>query len=225
VVAASKHVVLGLMSGRPLNIKWGTEHIPAILEIWYPGTQGGNAVANVLFGDAVPGGKLPFAWPRDVGQIPINYAHNRTQAPEDQGKRYWGEESTPLFPFGYGLSYSTFEFSNLRISRSEIRPGESLDVQVDLENTGNTAADEVAQLYIHQEYGSASRPVRELKGFERVALAPHEKKTLHFSLGKEELSYWNSAKKDWVLDRAVFDVWAGGDSDATLHSSFTVAGP
>jgi len=224
VVAASKHVVLGLMSGRPLNIKWATEHIPAILEVWYPGTQGGNAVANVLFGDAVPGGKLPFAWPRDVGQIPINYAHNRTQAPEDQGKRYWGEESTPLFPFGYGLSYSTFEFSNLRVSRSEIGPGESLDIQVDLENTGNTAADEVAQLYIHQEYGSASRPVRELKGFERVTLAPHEKKTLHFSLGKEELSYWNSAKRDWVLDRAVFDVWAGGDSEATLHSSFTVTG-
>jgi len=224
VVAAGKQVVLVLMSGRPLNIKWATEHIPAILEVWYPGTQGGNAVANVLFGDAVPGGKLPFAWPRDVGQIPINYAHNRTQAPQDQGKRYWEEESTPLFPFGYGLSYSTFEFSNLRISRSEIRPGESLDAEVDVENTGNRAADEVAELYIHQEYGSASRPVRELKGFERVTLAPHEKKTLHFSLGEEELSYWNSAKRDWVLDRAVFDVWVGGDSEATLHSSFAVTG-
>ena len=106
------------MAGR-LNIQWAAQHVPAILEVWYPGTQGGNAVANLLFGDAVPGGKLPFTWPRDVGQVPMIYAHNTTQSPNDQGKRYWGEESTPLFPFGYGLSYSTFQFSNLKLSRSQ----------------------------------------------------------------------------------------------------------
>jgi beta-glucosidase len=222
VAATRMPVVLVLLSGRPLNIKWAAQHIPAILEAWYPGTQGGNAVANLLFGDAVPGGKLPFAWPRDVGQIPINYAHNTTQSPENQGKRYWDEESTPLYPFGYGLSYSTFAFSDLKISQPQIKPGESIEVSFDVENTGSSAADEVAQLYVHQRFGSASRPVRELKGFERVTLAAHAKKTLHMSLGTQELSYWSTAKKDWVEEPANFDIWVGGNSDATLHGSFEV---
>jgi beta-glucosidase len=222
VVATGKPVVVLLMNGRPLNIKWAVQHVPAILDIWYPGTQGGAAVANLLFGDATPAGKLPFTWPRDVGQVPISYAHNRTQAPQDQGKRYWDEESTPLFPFGYGLSYSSFQYSNLRLSRSEIKRDDTLDVSVDLENKGDVPADEVAQLYIHQQYGSASRPVRELKGFERVALAPGERKTLHFSLGKDQLAYWNSAKQDWVFDVSTFDVWVGSNSDADLHSQFSV---
>ena len=223
VVATRKPVVLLLMNGRPLDIKWAVQHVPAILDIWYPGTQGGAAVANLLFGGATPAGKLPFTWPRDVGQVPISYAHNRTQAPEDQGKRYWDEESVALFPFGYGLSYSSFQYSDLQLSHSTIKPGDTLDVSVDLENTGNIRADEVAQLYVHQQYGSASRPVRELKGFERVVLAPHEKKTLHFSLEKDQLAYWSSAKKDWVLDSAAFDVWVGSNSDANLHSQFTIA--
>jgi beta-glucosidase len=222
VAATGKPVVLVLMNGRPLNIKWASAHIPAILDVWYPGTQGGNAVANLLFGDAVPGGKLPFTWPRDVGQIPIYYAHNTTQAPENQGTRYWDEESTPLYPFGYGLSYSKFAFSNLRLSRSEIKAGETIDVSVDIENTGAGAADEVAQLYIHQKYGSTSRPVRELKGFERVTLAAHEKKTVHFSLGNEELIYWSTATKSWVEEPAAFDAWAGADSSAQLHANFAI---
>jgi beta-glucosidase len=223
LVAAHKPLVLLLMNGRPLNIVWAAAHVPAILEIWYPGTQGGHAVANLLFGDAVPGGKLPFAWPRSVGQIPINYAHNTTQSPQDQPKRYWDEESTPLYPFGYGLSYSTFAFSNLKLGADHLKPGESLDVSVDVENTGATTADEVAQLYIHQQSGSTSRPVRELKGFARVTLAPHEKKTLHFPLGKAELSYWSTAKKDWVEEPSQFDVWAGTDSTASLHASFLLS--
>ena len=222
VAATRKPIVLVLLNGRPLNIKWAAQHIPTILEAWYPGTQGGNAVANLLFGDAVPGGKLPFAWPRDVGQIPINYAHNTTQAPENQGKRYWDEESTPLYPFGYGLSYSTFAFSDLKISQTQIKPGESIEVSFDVENTGTSAADEVAQLYVHQRFGSASRPVRELKGFERVSLAAHAKKTLHMSLGTPELSYWNTAKKDWVEEPANFDIWVGGNSEAGLHGSFEI---
>lgn len=222
IVATGKPVVLLLMSGRPLNIKWAAEHVPSILEIWYPGTQGGNAVSNLLYGDAVPGGKLPFAWPRDHGQIPINYAHNTTQQPERQGKRYWDEESTPLFPFGYGLTYSTFRFSNLKLCCDSIKLGETLDVTVDVENTGSISADEVAQLYIHQQYGSTSRPVRELKGFQRCTLAAHEKKTLHFSVGKDELSYWSTAKKSWVQELSTFDIWLGPDSTASLHATFTV---
>ncbi|MGC1617959.1 MAG: beta-glucosidase BglX [Candidatus Acidiferrum sp.] len=222
VAATGKPVVLVLLNGRPLNIKWASEHVPAILEAWYPGTQGGNAVANLLFGDAVPGGKLPLTWPRDVGQVPIYYAHNTTQAPENEGKRYWDEESTPLYPFGYGLSYSTFSFSNLKLNRSEIKAGETIDASVDVENTGSATADEVAQLYIHQRYGSTSRPVRELKGFQRITLAAHEKKTVHFSLGNEELTYWSTAKKDWVEEAAAFDIWAGGNSDARLHADFSI---
>jgi beta-glucosidase len=222
VAATGKPVVLVLFNGRPLNVQWAAQHIPAILDAWYPGTQGGNAVANLLFGDAVPGGKLPITWPRDVGQVPIYYAHNTTQAPQNQGKRYWDEESTPLYPFGYGLSYSKFTFSNLRLSRNEIKPGETIDVSVDLENIGVTSADEVAQLYIHQQYGSTSRPVRELKGFERVTLAAHEKKTLHFSLGNDELTSWSTAKKAWVEEPATFDVWAGADSTAKLHANFAI---
>jgi beta-glucosidase len=222
VAATGKPVVLVLLNGRPLDIQWASAHIPAILDVWYPGTQGGNAVANLLFGDAVPGGKLPFTWPRDSGQVPIYYAHNTTQAPENQGKRYWDEESTPLYPFGYGLSYSKISFSNLKLSRSEIKPGETIDVSVDLENTGVSSADEVAQIYIHQQYGSTSRPVRELKGFERVTLAAHEKKTVHFSLGNDELTYWSTATKSWVEEPATFDVWVGADSTASLHANFNI---
>jgi beta-glucosidase len=222
VAGTGKPVVLVLFNGRPLNIKWASQHVPAILDAWYPGTQGGNAVANLLFGDAVPGGKLPITWPRDVGQVPIYYAHNTTQAPENQGKRYWEEESTPLYPFGYGLSYSKFAFSNLKLSRTEIKPGESIDVTVDLENRGATSADEVAQLYIHQQFGNTSRPVRELKGFERITLAAHEKKTIHFSLGNDELTYWSTTTKSWVEEPATFDVWVGADSTAQLHANFNV---
>jgi beta-glucosidase len=222
VAATGKPVVLVLLNGRPLDIRWASQHIPTILEAWYPGTQGGNAVANILSGEAVPGGKLPLAWPRDVGQIPINYAHNTTQSPQNQGKRYWDEESAPLYPFGYGLSYSTFTFSNLHAAAAQIAPGQSLEVTADVENTGDTAADEVPQLYIHQQSGSASRPVRELKGFERLSLAPHEKRTVHFQLGTDELSYWSAAKKDWVEDSAMFDLWVGGDSTAALHLGFEI---
>ena len=222
VAATGKPVVLVLLNGRPLDIRWAAQHIPAILEAWYPGTQGGNAIANLLFGDAVPGGKLPVTWPRDSGQVPIYYAHNTTQGPESQGKRYWDEESTPLYPFGYGLSYTTFTFSNLHVSQPQFRIGQTAEVTADVENTGPSTADEVPQIYIHQQYGSTSRPVRELKGFERITLAAHEKKTVHFSLGSNELSYWSAAKKAWVEEPARFDVWVGADSQATLHGSFTI---
>lgn len=170
VVATGKPVVLLLMSGRPLDLRWAKENVPAIMQIWHPGTRGGEAVANLLLGDAVPGGKLPYTWPRHVGQIPIVYSQRRSHAPETEGQRYWNEASTPLFAFGYGLSYSSFAFSNIRLDRSMMKVGETLSVSVDLKNTGTIAAEEVVQLYIHQRHGSASRPARELKGFERVTL-------------------------------------------------------
>jgi beta-glucosidase len=222
VAASGKPVVLVLMNGRQLDITWAAQNIPSILEIWYPGTRGGEAVANLLFGDANPGGKLPVTWMRNAGQIPIYYSHNLTQDPSKQGERYWNEESTPLYPFGYGLSYTTFAFSNMKLSKTEIKTGEMLEVSVDVKNTGKRTGDEVAQLYIHQQSGSASRPVRELKGFERITLASGETKTVRFKLGKKELEYWSAAEKKWVFEPETFDVWVGSDSKAEMHSSFKV---
>jgi len=225
VVAAGKPVVLVLLNGRPLEITWAAEHVPAILEAWYPGSEGGNAIADVLFGDVNPGGKLPVSWPRVTGQAPTYYNHNLTQAPEDAPgftSRYWDLVTAPLYPFGYGLSYTTFAFSNLKLDQKSIKASGTLHVSVDVENQGGVAGDEVVQLYIHQRAGSASRPARELKGFERIALAPGEKKTVRFSLGKEELKFWSPETKTWVVEPEAFDVWVGGDSKATLHSEFKV---
>ncbi len=220
VAALGKPVVLVLLNGRPLNLTTAIDRVPAILEAWYPGTQGGTAVANLLFGDAVPGGKLPLAWPRDVGQVPIHYAHNLTQDASKQGERYWNEPSTPLFPFGFGLSYSTFAFTNLQLAPGDHKLGQPLRVTVDVENNGTVAADEVAQLYIHQQAGRASRPVRELKGFRRLTLAPHARTTVDFTLTPADLSYWSAADHGWVEDAATFDLWVGADSTATLHTTF-----
>jgi beta-glucosidase len=225
VSALGKPTVLVLINGRPVDISWAVNRVSAILEAWHLGSEGGNAIADLLYGDATPGGKLPVTWPRSSGQIPIYYAHNLTQKPEtalDFTSRYWDIPTSPLYPFGYGLSYTTFAYSNLRVSKAEAKIGESVEVLVDVENTGRKAGDEVAQLYIHQRSGSASRPVRELKGFERLTLAPGQKKTVRFTLGKAELTYWSSAVKGWVQGPATFDIWAGGDSSATLTTTFRV---
>jgi beta-glucosidase len=215
-------VVLLVMNGRPLDLRWAAEHVPAILDIWYPGTQGGTAVANLLFGAVSPGGKLPFAWPRTVGQVPMVYSHTRSHEPENQARRYWDEESTPLFPFGHGLSYTRFEYGELTVDHDAIAAGDTLTVSVNVTNTGPRPGDEVVQLYIHQRHGSAARPVRELKGFQRVALQPGETRTVRFPLGSAELRYWNAATRDWVIDTATFDLWVGGDSTAELSTTFDV---
>jgi beta-glucosidase len=222
VVATGKATVLILLNGRPLNITWAAKHVPAILEAWYPGTQAGNAIANIVFGKSIPGGKLPFTWPRNVGQVPLFYSHTLSHSPKGQDRRYWNEESTPLFPFGFGLSYATFQFSNLQVSKPQIHKGVNTEITVDVENTSDVPGDEVVQLYIHQQYGSSSRPVRELKGFHRISLRAHEKETVKLLLTKEELTYWSSATKSWIQDASMFDMWAGGDSTATLHTTFAV---
>jgi beta-glucosidase len=225
VVATGKPVVLVLVNGRPLDITWASSHAPAILEAWHPGMEGGHAIADLLFGDADPGGHLPFSWPRNTGQIPIYYARNLTHQPESAPgftSRYWDQPSQPLYPFGYGLSYSDFAASNLRVRESPVKPGGAVEITADVQNTGHRAARQVAQLYIHQKAGSASRPVRELKGFENVSLAPGEKKTVRFTLGKDELSFWSSQARGWVQDSADFDVWVGFDCLATLQGSFKV---
>jgi beta-glucosidase len=222
VAGTGTPVVLLVMNGRPLDLRWAARHVPAILDIWYPGTQGGTAVANLLFGDVSPGGKLPFTWPRTVGQVPIVYSHTRSHEPENQARRYWDEESTPLFPFGHGLSYGRFEYGELSVDRDAIVVGDTLTASVKLTNTGRRTADEVVQLYIHQRHGWASRPVRELKGFRRVRLDPGETRTVQFALGPAELRYWNAAARDWVTDASTFDLWIAGDSTAGLPTTFEV---
>ncbi|MVA74991.1 beta-glucosidase BglX [Auraticoccus sp. F435] len=224
VVATGTPVVLLVMNGRPLDLRWAAEHVPAVLDIWYPGTQGGAAVADLLFGDAAPGGKLPFTWPRTVGQVPMVYSHTRSHEPANQGRRYWDEASTPLFPFGHGLSYGRFEYSDLSLDRDTLRRGETVTVTVTVTNTGPRPGEEVVQVYLSQRSGTAARPVRELKGFERVGLAVGESRTLRFPLGPDELRYWNAAARDWVVDAATFDVHVGGDSTASTSTSFAVSG-
>lgn len=223
IVATGKPVVLVLVNGRPLDISWAAEHVPAILETWYSGSQAGNGIADILFGDANPGGHLPVSWPRNSGELPLYYNHNLTQAPEEAPgftSRYWDALSTPLYPFGYGLSYTSFSYDNLKLSTAEAKVGATLDVSVVVTNTGNRAGDAVVQLYIHQRAGSASRPVRQLKGFQRVNLAAGSKQALHFKLGPEELQFWSPATKKWVVEPEQFDVWVGGDSSAKLHGEF-----
>jgi beta-glucosidase len=223
--SAGKPVILVLENGRPLDIRWAAEHVPAILEAWYPGSEGGNAVADVLFGDVNPGGKLPISWARSAGEEPLYYNHNLTHEPEDRPEftsRYFDVGSKPLFPFGYGLSYSTFKFANLKLSKTTIDAAGSTEVQVDVTNSGTVAGDAVAQLYIHQRWGSASRPVRQLKGFKRVALKAGETQTLHFTLGKDELEFWSPVTKVWAVEPSIFDVWAGEDSTASLHTELTI---
>ena len=225
VVALGKPVVLVLLNGRPLAISWAAEHVPAILEAWEPGSEGGHAVADILFGDVNPGGKLPATFPRKTGQTPIYYARTLTHSPEGSrmyNPRYWDGGFTPLYPFGFGLSYTTFSIENLKLSAPQVKVGEQLTVTAEVTNTGTIAGDEVVQLYIHQTAGSDSRPVRELKGFERVTLKPGEKKTVTFRLGPDELRYWSTSARAWVQDTEAFDVWVGADSNASLTGGFSV---
>jgi beta-glucosidase len=222
VAATGTPVVLLVMNGRPLDLRWAAASVSAILDIWYPGTHGGTAVANLLFGDVSPGGKLPFTWPRTVGQVPMTYAHTISHEPENQARRYWDEASTPLFPFGHGLSYGRFAYADLTVDKPGTTADGTVTVSVEVTNTGDREADEVVQLYLHQRHGTASRPVRELKGFRRVTLAAGESRTVSFPVGPDERRYWNAAVRDWVTDTSTFDVWVGGDSTAELGTTFDV---
>jgi beta-glucosidase len=224
-VASGKPLVVVLENGRPLEINWVADHAAAILEAWFPGVEGGNAIADVLFGDVNPGGKLPVSWPRAAGQEPLYYNHNLTQMPENDPQftsRYWDISSKPLYPFGYGLSYTTFRFDNLHLSKTRMKAGDSVAVSANVTNTGSVAGDAVAQLYIHQRSGSASRPVRQLEGFRRLMLKPGETTTLHFTVGKNELQFWSPQTKRWVVEPSVFDVWVGESSTAELHAELAV---
>lgn len=227
VYAANKNVVLVLNNGRPLAIDWAAENIPAIVEAWQLGTQTGNAVAQVLYGDYNPSGKLPMTFPRNIGQTPIYYNHQNTGRPEDPApgeERVWWShymdvENTPLFPFGYGLSYTNFQYDNLKLNKDQFELNEDVQVSVDVTNTGNYDGKEVVQLYIRDLYGSTVRPVRELKGFELVNLKKGEKRTINFTLTEEELGFYTN-DGEYVVEPGEFEVFVGGNSVETLKTSF-----
>jgi beta-glucosidase len=222
VVATGTPVVLLVMNGRPLDLRWPAENVPAILDVWYPGSQGGHAVAALVFGDDSPAGRLPFSWPRTVGQVPIIYNHTRSHQPEKQDQRYWDEESTPLFPFGHGLTYGDVSYSTPTLSADTITVGESVTVSVTVTNAADRPVDEVVQLYLHQRYGTSSRPVRELKGFQRVAVPAGGSVTVELTLAPAELSYWSAVTRGWVQDATTYDLGVGPDSTVELATTLTV---
>jgi len=218
-------VVMVLLNGRPMSISWPAEHVSAILEAWHPGIQGGNAVADLLFGDFNPCGRLPVTFPRTVGQVPIYYNHKNTGRPATSllyTSKYIDLPSTPLFPFGHGLSYIQFEYSNLTISPEKIMPDCEVEINLDVKNVGDCEGDEVVQLYLRDLVGSVTRPVKELKGFQRTTLKPGEKATVKFVVGPEQLAFANR-RMERVVEPGTFEVMVGGSSeDIKLTGSFEV---
>jgi beta-glucosidase len=242
VVATGKPVILVVLAGRPLELKWAANHVSAILEAWSPGIEAGHAVADAIFGDVNPSGKLPSSFPRAVGQEPLYYAQLPTGRPahgdlshvplnreERFMSRYMDEENSALFPFGWGLSYTRFSYAQPTISRTEVpvqevlAPGHNpvVTVGVDVRNTGSVAGTEVVQLYIRNTVASVEQPVRELKGFARVTLAPGEQKHVEFPLGFDELNFYNVEVKRTV-EPTTYKIWVGGSSLATAETSLRV---
>ena len=209
-------VVCVLLNGRPLSINWVNENIPAIVEGWFPGEAGGKAVADVLFGNYNPGGRLPITFPKSVGQLPIYYNQKPSAI-----HRYVSESENPLYTFGYGLSYTTFEYSNLTLSTTEIKADGSLKVSVDVKNTGNYDGDEVVQLYINDVYSSVTTPEKTLKGFKRVFIKKGATEKVEFTLTPDELALWNREMKN-VVEAGNFEVMVGGNSTDLLKTNFKV---
>lgn len=227
IYKVNKNVVVVLMNGRPLEINWMAENVPSILEAWHLGSEAGNAIADVLFGDYNPAGKLPVSFPKAVGQLPLYYNHLNTGRPDGDpnGSVFWShytdESNLPLYPFGYGLSYTTFEYSALKLSSDVLSADSDLVISVTLKNTGERAGEEVAQLYIRDLVGSISRPVKELKGFEKVMLNPGESKEITFTLSVGDLAFYG-ASDEWKLEPGDYKLWVGTNSSEGLEGSFTL---
>ena len=223
IYKVNQNIVLVLMNGRPLNINWADKNVPSIVEAWQLGTQTGNAVAQVLYGDYNPSGKLPMSFPRNVGQIPIYYNYKNTGRPGPKNEVFWShyndEVNSPLYPFGYGLSYTTFEYSKIDISNKILEKDSSIKVSIEIKNTGKLKGKEVVQMYIKDRFASVTRPVRELKGFELVELNPGETKIVSFEISESLLKFY-SAKEVWESEPGFFDVFIGTDSNATINESF-----
>jgi len=210
-----KPIVLILVNGRPLTIKWEKENISAIIEAWYPGEEGGNAIADVLFGDYNPGGKLPISFPKETGQLPVYY--NRKPLAFNQ---YISTDAQALFPFGHGLSYTRFEYTDLNISPKEIKSLEKIEIQCKVKNVGHQAGDEVIQLYIQDPIASLVRPVKELKGFKRIHLEPNEERTIVFTLFPDQLAFYDEYMR-LIIEPGLFNVMVGSSSeDIRLSGQF-----
>jgi beta-glucosidase len=206
-----------MINGRPLAIPWEAANLPAILEAWMCGEQGGNAVADILFGDYNPSGKLPITFPRHSGQLPVYYYHSASK----ENKKYVDMPGSPLYEFGFGLSYTKFEYSNLQMPK-EINKGGDVEVSCDIKNTGSRKGDEVVQLYINDEISSTSRPVKELKGYEKISLEPRETKTVRMKLTPDDLALWNRDMR-FVVEPGKFLVMLGSSSnDIKLKGEFEV---
>ncbi len=226
LLKTGKPVVLVLFNGRPLTIQWESENVPAILDAWFGGTEAAYSIADVLFGDVNPSGKLTMTFPKNVGQIPIYYAHKNTGRPLDEGgwfmkfrSNYLDVDNDPVYPFGYGLSYTTFEYGPVSLSAPSMKAGENLIASVEVKNTGSVAGKEIVQMYIRDVVASSSRPVRELKGFDKVLLQPGETKTVSFEIDVDALSFWNQ-EMEYVAEPGEFKVYIGGDSRTVNEASF-----
>ena len=226
LLKTGKPVVLVLFNGRPLTIQWESENVPAILDAWFGGTEAAYSIADVLFGDVNPSGKLTMTFPKNVGQIPIYYAHKNTGRPLDEGgwfmkfrSNYLDVDNDPVYPFGYGLSYTTFEYGPVSLSAPSMKAGEKLIASVEVKNTGSVAGKEIVQMYIRDVVASSSRPVRELKGFDKVLLQPGETKTVSFEIDVDALSFWNQ-EMEYVAEPGEFKVYIGGDSRTVNEASF-----
>ena len=226
LVATGKPVVLVLFNGRPLTLNWEAENVPAILDVWFGGSETADAVADVLFGDVNPSGKLTMTFPKNVGQIPLYYAAKNTGRPLLEGRwfekfrsNYLDVDNDPLYPFGYGLSYTTFEYGPVALSAAEVAEGGSVTAEVTVKNTGAVAGKEVVQMYIQDVVGSTTRPVRELKGFEKIYLEPGESRTVTFEITPELMSHYNS-DLEFVAEPGEFIVSVGTDSRTKNSASF-----
>lgn len=216
LVATGRPVVLVLQNGRPLTIDWAKDHVPAILEAWYPGEFGGQAIAETLFGENNPAGRLTVTFPRSTGQLPDFY-----NADPSRVRKYVDDDGQPLFPFGFGLSYTTFRYGNLHVAAPA--PGSKDDVRITVEvtNSGTREGDEVAQLYLREDVSSVETPNRTLKGFARIHLKPQEVKTVTFVVPQSELAIWNASRR-WAVEAGRYTVWVGGSSQATLTTGFVL---
>jgi beta-glucosidase len=225
----NKNIILVVMSGRPLILNWADENISAIVQAWHLGTQSGYAISEVLYGDYNPSGKLTMSFPRSVGQMPLYYARKSTGRPgadgEDQGSVFWShyqdEKNTPLYPFGYGLSYTKFNYSQITLTNSKMSPDETINAEITITNTGRFRGKEVVQMYIHDRYASATRPIRELKGFQIVELDPSESKTVTFKIDESLLKFY-SGNNRWEAESGDFDIYIGANSDTKLKASFVL---
>lgn len=224
VHAVNPNIVLVLMNGRPLAVTWADENVPAIVEAWQLGTQSGHAIAEVLYGDYNPSGKLPMCFPRSVGQVPIYYNRKNTGRPGPKTKEqdvFWSgyndEKHTPLYPFGYGLSYTDFKYSDLQVSTDSEK--KEIQVSVKVKNTGKLEGEEVVQLYLHDRVATVTRPIKELKGFDKVSLKAGESKTVEFTLTDKELGFYNNQGK-FVVEAGDFKVMIGGSSETVLEEEF-----